>query len=608
VDKATIAKEAELGPSSTELLGAEYAKKRRRILLGVLGALAVGGAAIAGVVVFQQRQAKARANEAFGALSTCLFGEVLDPGATPSARFRSHQLAAMSLGEKDRAMVDKTAWPQRCGNDAQALVERAKEAGLSTADAKDVGYWADQLGKALKAQNAHLADVSEPLDAAFAEAKKAGLTGVASAKTQGPPKAAAAETIDGLKKSTPLTSTFFPLKELTMEQHQGESHFALVQDATVEPPVFLCSFKAEGIECGRLPENLTKAGHGLRLLGTTDQGASPLVFEGNRGDAGIYRSDTGEKVDALYSYGGWASKGGSAFVLGWNEEEKKAFLSSKNRGDKMPSHEELKLDFDVGNFYYSSQILWDRVVLRGVTKDWDRRLFVMSIDEKSGKLGDPVDVGALPEPGEVSGGPDEPPHITGCRSEGAMVVRVKGRDNDFVSFFIDGKWTKPLSSSFFQGALTCEGAQASVVSVTQGAGQSPWKAIIDETRCTSAKCEVNHITMEELLPGGLELAPRASLIDAAALGDKLVVAWAAGERGGVRVRVGLGRELAQAKDVLVLDDLVSDGKIGSLSTVSDLRLVSAPGHAVLFLATKVGVFPLRVEASGEVKPEKVVWK
>ncbi len=608
MDKATIAKEAELGPSSTELLGVEYGRKRRRMLFGVLGAVLVGVGAIAGVVLYQQRQARARTNEAFGVLSTCLFGGPLDPAASPSARFRTHQLAAMSLAEKDRSVVDKVAWPQRCGNDAQAFVERAKEAGLTAADAKDVGYWADQLGKALKTPNAHLADASEPLDAFFAEAKKSGLVATQAPKTEGPPKAEKVDTLDDLKKTTPLTSTFFPLKELSMELHQGESHFALVQDATLSPPVFLCSFKAEGIECGKLPENLTKAGHGLRLLGTTDAGASPLVFEGNRGDAGIYRSDTGEKVDALYAYGGWAGKSGSAYVLGWNEEEKKPFLVSRGRGDKEAKRDELKLDFDVGNFYYSSQILWDRVVLRGVTKDWERRLFVMAIDDKTGKLGDPVDVGVLPEPGEVEGGPDEAPHISGCRSSGAMVVRVKGRDNDFVSFFIDGKWTKPLSSSFFSGALTCDGAGAAVVSVTQGAGQSPWKAIINETRCTSAKCDVNNIAMEELLPGGLEIAPRASLIDAAALGEKLVVAWAAGERGGIRVRVGLGRDLASAKDVVVLDDLVADGKAGTLSTVSDLRLVSAPGHAVLFLSTKAGVFPLRVDPSGAVTAEKVVWK
>jgi hypothetical protein len=146
------------------------------------------------------------------------------------------------------------------------------------------------------------------------------------------------------------------------------------------------------------------------------------------------------------------------------------------------------------------------------------------------------------------------------------------------------------------------------VSVTQGASSSPWKAIINEARCTSAQCEVNNVAMQELLAGGLETAPRASLLDAATLGDKLVVAWAAGERGGIRVRVGVGRDIGAAKDVVVLDDLVADGKPSSLSTVSDLRLLSAPGHAVLLLSTKGGVFPLRVDPAGTVTPEKVTWK
>ena len=146
------------------------------------------------------------------------------------------------------------------------------------------------------------------------------------------------------------------------------------------------------------------------------------------------------------------------------------------------------------------------------------------------------------------------------------------------------------------------------MSVTQGASASPWKAIINETRCTSAQCEVNNVAMQELLSGGLEIAPRASLLDAATLGDKLVVAWAGGERGGIRIRVGLGRDIGSAKDVVVLDDLFADGKPGSLSTVSDLRLLSAPGHAILLLSTKGGVFPLRIDASGAVTAKKVTWK
>lgn len=607
VDKVTLAKEAELGPSSTELLGAEYSKKRRKMLFGALAVLLVAGGAIAGVVIYQTRQAKLRTSEQFGALSQCLFGEPLDAAVVPSQRFRQHQLAAMSLPEKERGSVENVAWPQRCGPISQAMLERAKDAGLTTQDSKDVGYWADQLAKGLKAPNGQMADVSEALDATFAEARKIGLTPVASPTTGGPPGKVEAQSLDDLVKGAPLTPSFFPLKELSLELHQGEEHFALVQDATISPPVFICSLKQEGIECARLVESLTKAGHGLRLLGTTDAGAFPLVFEGNRGDSGIYRSDTGELVDTRYSYGGWASKAGGAFVLGWNEEKHEAFLVSRNRGEKEAKHEKVDVKFEVGNFYYSSQVLWDTVILRGVNENFERRLYALPIEEKTGKLGDPIDVGELPEPGEVDGGENELPHIMGCRSGQTTAVRVKGRSNNFLSFNIGGKWTKPLSSSYFDGQLTCDGTSVSVVDVSYQSSAA-WRSTVVETRCTSAKCDVNQIELQRYLGGVLELAPRDGLLSAAALGEKLVVAWAAGDRGGIRVRVAAGSEIEHAPDVVVMDDLVVDKKTGNLSTVSDLRLVSAPGHAILFLATKSGVFPLRVDPDGKISPEKVTWR
>ena len=67
-------------------------------------------------------------------------------------------------------------------------------------------------------------------------------------------------------------------------------------------------------------------------------------------------------------------------------------------------------------------MLWDGVLLRGVTKDNRRRLFALSVARSGKVLGDPVDVGELSLPGLIQGGLDEPPHITGCKTAEAMVV------------------------------------------------------------------------------------------------------------------------------------------------------------------------------------------
>src|SRR5690242_3865194 len=101
-------------PSRGELVGAEVQKRRRRmVLIAGLVILALARA-ITGFIFYQQSKATKAVGTALSALSMCLFGEQ-GPGDQPAVRFRHAQLAAMGLEAKDRGIVDKTAWPQRCG-------------------------------------------------------------------------------------------------------------------------------------------------------------------------------------------------------------------------------------------------------------------------------------------------------------------------------------------------------------------------------------------------------------------------------------------------------------------------------------------------------------
>jgi len=635
MDKVSAAHETDPGPSSGELIGAEFQKRRRRMFVGAaIVILAIGGA-VAGFVVWGQRKATVRANDSFSSLSMCLFGET-GPTDHPAVAFRQAQLGSMGIPEKSRGQEGGVAWPQRCAGDAQDLLDRAKDANLTSSGSKDVAYWADQLAKRLKAPDAHLADASEAIDNTIAEAKKAGLQIHASPSTKGPPGTAVAKGADEIAAAGGLiTKQPFPLKELNLETSPGETQFALVQDATVSPSVFLCDFQATGVVCSKLPENITKAGHGLTLGGSTEKGASPLIFEGNRGDGGVFRSDTGDEIGKVYALGGASLASGGAYVLGWDDAKQEPFITSREKGAQKSRHENIKTKLSAVNAFFKPQMLWGQVIVPLAPKretsdsgdadsggDADNAekkdsadkkkdepgIFALPIDEKKGSVGEPVRILPL----RVDNGEGTESHIVGCKTDKATIVVAWGLGGgDSLTFNIDGQWTKPLQSGL-RGSLTCDGATLATASVA--IGQTPWEGEIYETHCTSAKCENNTVLLKEIIPGGLELAPREAhgggnnLVDVVEIADKLVVAWMAGERGGVRVKVGASHDIADAKDAVVVDDLFLDGKTADESTVTDLRLIHAPGHAVLLVSTKAGVLALRVDPTGEVTPEKVTWK
>jgi hypothetical protein len=94
-------------------------------------------------------------------------------------------------------------------------------------------------------------------------------------------------------------------------------------------------------------------------------------------------------------------------------------------------------------------------------------------------------------------------------------------------------------------------------------------------------------------------------VDAVDLDGKLLVVWAAGERGGVRMRLGPIETIGTAPDVVLYDDMMKDGHVGSLSTLFDLKLFSREGYALLLLSTQTGVHGVRIDANGTVAPLSV---
>lgn len=593
-----------LPPPSDDLaaLVAEQKKRRLRMLAGgaVVAVVAVGG--ILAFNAQQERKADERIAHAFGALSRCLLGPPLEAGETPSLRLRRVQLKASTLTDEQRAADGGPRWPEGCGTYALQLDEALRDAGRGKGD-KDLAHAAAALGKLLKDGNAASADLTAPVDALWSLAPLENVQAAPAVEVPAAPVRADPLDADALGRGTPLTQKAFSFKAVYTEPHPGLDLRVLVDDQGAAGAPFVCTVRrAEaGARCAPLPASIAASKQGLRLLGTADDGAAPLVFAGSRGSEGIYRADTGEQVERYYAYGGYSAADGFSAVLGWREKEKELVASRKLPGGTTT---QTKIDppFRTGNPYYSAQMLWDGVMLRGVTKDNRRRLFALGVARSGAVVGEPVDIGELAEPGLIQGGLDEPPHITGCKTAEAMVVRVKGYDNDFMSFRLGAKWSEPISPELTGGTLSCSKTTATVTRVEPAGDASSHKTSIRQAHCTSAGCKRQVMRMEQLLHHHLEFAPKEGHVDGVDVGGKLLVVWAAGERGGVRMRLAPIETIASAPDVILYDDMLRDGKVGTLSTLFDLKLFSREGFALLILSTVTGVHGLRIDADGKVTP------
>jgi len=610
-DPSSLASEPEEPPpQSSDLVRQGKARAGRRALIGAALVLAALGGGLAFFLRAQDAENRREVAIAWGKLSRCLVGPELKLDERASMRLRTAQLHAMSLPDKELlAPGSDKPWLQACGALAHTMHEKLKAAGMNESGEKGLDASVERLAKKLGEGNPLFADLSDVVDAVFDRASAEDVKPVAAGDGPAPPPIASiplnADTLEGFE---PLSRAVFTLKGAHTDAHPAGALRVLVEEKGIANSPFLCTFapKDPSARCKKLPGSLAE-GHGLRLYGTADDDAAPLVFAGERGTAGIFRADTGEQIDALYAYGGYSKKDGTSAALGYDGKNHDLLLVRRPAGAKS-SRTKLEPDFRVGNFYYSTQILWDHLLLRGVTKENERKLFATPFAIEGEPVKDFGAVGELPEPGLIDGGADEPPHIAGCKTPESMVVRVKGYDNDFMSFRINGQWSQPISPEITGGVLSCHGTEAVVTRLELSSPDQSTKTSITQCHCTSAGCRRSLVVMGKLMENRYELAPREGKVDAADLDGKLLVVWIAGERGGIRMRLAPPDQMTQAKDIVIYDDLIKEKKVGTLPTIFDLRVMSRDGFAIVLLNASSGVHALRVTPDGAVSTMKVTWE
>jgi hypothetical protein len=558
---------------------------------------------VGGYFLFRHSEAQTQEQiaNAWVSLDHCLLGAPLGEGEKPSNRFRAVQLTAISqtLGEAGK---ESTLWPARCAPHAHALRDGLKAASHAPAGEKDLAFWSEKLVGALTATGAMSADLSETVDAMWEQAAKQGMQREKGQATgPEPPAPATVLSVDELASAKPIMKRASALDSVQTDLHPGPTLHLLVEDAKKEETLS-CTLGPDdkALRCSPIPQAIPASQLGLRLLGTSEDDADPLVFSGSRGSEGVYRLGTGDKIAATTSIGGYAAKDFSA-VVGWDESAKRISLIRKV-GSEDPRSVQARLEdkLKIAQPLRDVQVLWDHVLFRGANRFDETWLAAARIGPSAAGTDTPVDVGMLPESGANRPPAETDVPLAGCRSDKSRMVRVRGDSHDFLTFFVGDRWTKPVKTSKIGGELSCRRVEAWLTRFESPPGAGMLESSIVAERCTPAACKTSELRLEEMLRGTLALAPVTPPM-IAQIDGKILVVWMAGERGGLRMRLAPLEELGKATDKVLFDDLVQGGQIQKTSTLADVRLFARESFAVLLIRTSEALHALRIDSEGGVQ-------
>ncbi len=569
--------------------------RQARVAGGVVVAVAALGI---GGWQWSERAADREIGEAWGGLSTCLFGEPLAPGELAAARVRRIQLAYVTMPKGSEGH-----WPQRCQKPARRLFQVLHEDGREQSGVEDAAYWAGHLATQLDGRMSD-DDFLQEVDAVERHVRAGHIVAVgAPGDTPAPPPAKPLRLGD--LAGAAVTTVDTQVAKLYLDPLPGPDRHVLIDAPGVDPAV-LCTVtaQAETVTCRPLPGDVGHQ-HRVRLFGTADAGAAPLVSAEKNGEYAIYRSDTGERVVALFAVSGYAAKDGYVAIQIPRGTADGGFDVYEQRGPGAPvqkttvtaaAQDETRASMGI----HASRLLWDKAILEVLDQD-DPHLVPW--------------VAYRTFPREGAGGGYHPvatidfqrwidTTITGCRGTRGMVARF-GPDPGYLLFNEEDRWQGPVFLRHDLGEMRCDGADAVFLSA--------WPPRVE--RCMPRGCETETTDSGSwLAPLGRPVkrlsrsAPAFELVDGGFAVDfadgGVAVAWVT-EQYGVRFRIGSAAHIGQANDGVVFDDRVGDDGQLHASVVSGLRLVAAGRGAVLFLATREGIRAIRLAADGTFAPARI---
>jgi hypothetical protein len=589
-------KKPEVAELSTKLLLVELGSEKRWKRLAVIGALgagALGGLAFGVMRVLDSRDTAAR-DAAWSSLNACLLGEPLKAGETPVSRLANVQLGILGVPVEKRVKPGSdAAWPAVCAPHAFALQEHAGSTPLGDA--------AKALAGALKNDTTATADLRAQVEPLYREAAALKLEVKPAPDAVAAPKPAAplfsSEAFRALPK---FLSGSFSLSSVRDMPSSGQKvHFLVDQHDMPEGPV-LCTATATdpSVRCLKVPAAVATLSPGLRLLGTTDEGARPFYFAGDRGQLGIFPPEGKAAIDAAVTLGASARSDGSIALLLRRDTGKDVRLvvhPAQGKAIERSLLQPTELD-PAGQVGLS----WDWVMYKSAARaGTPSHLFTRKIEGAPGEAKPAIDVGEIDEPAPADKADKDPP-IVACRTEEALSVRVRGARVDTMALFAGGRWGAPVKLSTRGGTLSCRGIEAVTTSIEHLIEGEKDYATVSQSRCNSSGCTPISVPLKQMLAGVSEIVPAdASGIVAADVGGKLAIVWNGGPLGGLRMRFGAPDRMKDAADIIVADGREGGGE-AKLSAFVGLKVLPGNGFAVLLVNTTSGVKAFRLDGTGTV--------
>ncbi|HHH12226.1 MAG TPA: hypothetical protein ENK23_09180 [Sorangium sp.] len=560
-----------------ELLAADGLRKKRRtqLVLFVVIPLVLAAAAVA-FWYLDGQAAEREVAEAFNRASACLVGTPLADGEVASIRMRAMQLGAL---RSERATNSDASWPSRCAGAVAQLHQSLRKHGRDKDGAQGLAQQAETFAIALRKAQPHT-DTSVAADALFAAAKQQGLAAKEVPLTVPSPSPIVGLTLGDLPDSARITPQQYTLDRVSSTMMVGTELHVLIYDKAIDPAPLLCSFSQTSGDRCRVLKGEFAGKSGLRLGGTADSGAAPLIFVGRDGEDGIFRSDTLKQVTALRAQSAYVSKDGYVAIASRALQSDGQFdLVQQASADQPPQVTRIKPHVfrPKINQIHRKQLLWGK-------------LLVQVLDDNASDMKPRLQYKRLPAAKPNSAFTDIAPlgwvnaPVVGCKTADTVVVRVGSR-RGFITFFQNERWSSPVPSNNLLGVFTCDRGEAVFT------GDGP------QLRCTAAGCK-----WVDGLPATFEPFPVRERAWTDLNGKVLSVALTDG-RGGVRYRYAEGKNLQlDGADALLVDDLVYDGKVQPNTGILGMVLAGRGRYAVVLLSTRNGLYALRFNSDGKPTP------
>jgi hypothetical protein len=552
---------------------------RKRGILIALGMVVVFAGGIAAFGEHQRRTALEATQLAQSDLTTCLLGEIPEDGRTAAVSYRRHQVAWLGSSSTDRGGNAKTAWPARCSEAALRVFDHAGRAGLGD----ELSLAAKDLAKTLTEDRAFTPGAWEDIEREFSRAAAAKLRARLT-DVEPPPAHPRALTVDDLRPESLLAKKFIPIRSIQTSAHtSGEPLFLVDDDDAV---AFYCFRAPTKLRCARIAPEATPAKGELKLLGSAAPGVAPLVIDSRNV---VMRADSGRRVDELKAVSGYVREDELAVLVASAEGTPVLSIQRKEGGPtvRLPLAELLDRAFD-GKPPAFEELGRDLVVAQGylfVRGLLDDALTLHALPlSKDGRLGAPVLL--------TRAWVDSLLSISTCAVGTSTMVRIDAGSGDLLATLTpDGRAVVTQVGSALANDRWCEG----------GAFMS--RSSIGVQRCVGPKCTTQRVLAD---PKG-DRAPRAGVRDLGHLGSELVFVWGATEIGGVRLLQSAGGNFAEAKDFVVFDDRLAEGRLTDLPTVTELRVFGGDESALALLATAKGLAAVRLMKDGTLAPDTIEW-